>query len=66
MPFCIALGGDPALIMAALMFVPPGVDESVIAGGLRKDPITLVKAETNDILVPADAEIIIEGEMPPG
>lgn len=65
MPFCIVLGGDPVNFIAAAMFAPPGVDEATLAGGLRKEPITMVRAKTNQLLVPADAEIVIEGEMYP-
>jgi 4-hydroxy-3-polyprenylbenzoate decarboxylase len=66
MPLCIALGGDPAAFLAANLRLPPGTNEAEIAGGLRQDPLELVKAETNDLLVPAQAEIIIEGEVRPG
>ncbi len=65
MPCCIAIGGDPTLFHVAAMAAGPGVTEVDIAGGLRQEPIQLVKAETNDLLVPADAEIIIEGEVRP-
>ena len=65
MPFAIVLGGAPAIMIAAAMKVPAGVSEIDIAGGLNLDPISLVKAETSDILVPADAEIVIEGEVSP-
>ncbi len=65
MPCCIAVGGDPALFHVAAMAAGPGVSEVDIAGGLRMEPIQLVKAETNDLLVPADAEIVIEGEIRP-
>jgi len=45
---------------------PPGTDKAALAGGLRQDPIPLVRAETSDLLVPAEAEMIIEGEVRPG
>jgi 4-hydroxy-3-polyprenylbenzoate decarboxylase len=65
MPVAFALGGPPALALAAAMKVPPGESELSLAGGLNLDPINLVKAETSDLLVPADAEIVIEGEISP-
>ncbi|HLB12553.1 MAG TPA: UbiD family decarboxylase [Dehalococcoidia bacterium] len=65
-PFAIALGGDPATVLAAAMVAPPGTDKAALAGGLRQDPIPLVRAETSDLLVPAEAEMIIEGEVRPG
>ena len=66
MPFAIALGGAPAIMLAAAMRLPSGESEAEVAGGLNLDPINLVKAETSDILVPGDAEIIIEGVVDPG
>lgn len=65
MPIAIALGGDPAITLAAGAIMPAGISEFDIAGGLRGIPIELVRAETSDILVPADAEIVIEGEVRP-
>lgn len=66
MPFCIAIGGAPAVLFASIMNFPAGNSEAQYAGGLNLDPIELVKAETNDLMVPAYAEIIIEGEVIPG
>ncbi len=66
MPACIVMGGPPTLYIAAAMNADPGVDESGIASGLALNPIQLTKAEESDILVPADAEIVIEGEIIPG
>lgn len=60
LPFCVALGVDPALMIAAA-FRYDG-DEYEIAGALRKGPIPVVKAKTCDVLVPATAEIVLECE----
>jgi len=65
MPIAIAIGGAPAITIAAAMKELPGISEVEHAGGLNLDPINLIKAETSDILVPGDAEIIIEGEVLP-
>lgn len=65
MPVAVCIGGDPAVTMAAGMILPPGLSEYDIAGGIRGNPMELVKAETSDLLVPANAEIIIEGEIRP-
>ena len=65
MPFCIVIGGPPAIALASAYKAPRGVSEVDIAGGFNLDPIELVKAETNDLYVPAQAEIIIEGEVLP-
>lgn len=65
MPVAICLGGDPCVQLTAGIGLPPGVTEYDVAGGLRGVPIELVRAETSDLLIPADAEIVIEGEMRP-
>ena len=59
LPFCVAVGVDPALLMAAA-FRYKG-DEYEIAGGIRGRPIEVVRATTCDVLVPAHAEIVLEG-----
>ena len=66
MPFVIYNGGDPLGFIVATSSVPTGVCEYDAMGGLRGEPIKLVRAETNNLLVPADAELIIEGEIRPG
>ena len=59
-------GADPAFQLAAAATMPAGMQEMEVAGGLMGAPIELVKCLTNDIMVPANAEIIIEGELEPG
>lgn len=63
MPIAIALGVPPAMLVAGACKLPPGVSEFRIAGGLAGEPIELVKCENSDLLVPADAEIVIEGTV---
>ena len=65
LPFAVAIGTHPALMMAAAHMAPSGVDEFELAGGLAGAPIELVKCETVDLEVPADAEIVLEGELLP-
>ncbi|MBI2156224.1 MAG: menaquinone biosynthesis decarboxylase [Candidatus Rokubacteria bacterium] len=65
MPVAIALGGDPAMIYAASAPLPPGVDEVVFAGWLRGQGVELVRCVTNDLDVPAQAEIVLEGWVDP-
>lgn len=65
MPVAVCIGGDPAVTMAAGMILPPGISEYDIAGGIRGTPMELVRAETSDLLVPANAEVVIEGEIRP-
>ncbi|MGC2197287.1 MAG: UbiD family decarboxylase [Terriglobales bacterium] len=57
----VAIGTDPALTFSAIVPAPPDVEEFIIAGFLRQKPVELVKCETVDLEVPADAEIILEG-----
>jgi 2,5-furandicarboxylate decarboxylase 1 len=61
LPFCVALGPDPVVMMAAA-FRYNG-DEYEVAGALRGAPIPVVRALTCDVLVPAFSEIILEGEV---
>ncbi|BDC52600.1 menaquinone biosynthesis decarboxylase [Bryobacterales bacterium F-183] len=61
MPVSVALGGDPAAMYSAILPLPPDLDEMMIAGFLRSKPVEMVKCETNDIEVPAQAEIVLEG-----
>jgi 4-hydroxybenzoate decarboxylase len=59
----IALGNDPALSLASCSPLPPEWEEYSYAGALKGEPLSLVKAETVDLLVPATSEIIIEGKI---
>jgi 4-hydroxy-3-polyprenylbenzoate decarboxylase len=59
----VFVGGPPALLLAAASKVPYGVDEYGLAGALNGAPIEVTKAETFDALVPAYAEIVIEGRI---
>jgi len=61
LPFCVAIGPDPAVMMAGA-FRYDG-DEYEIAGSLRGAPIPVVRALTCDVMVPASAEIVLEGEV---
>jgi 4-hydroxy-3-polyprenylbenzoate decarboxylase len=61
MEVAVAIGTDPALTFSAIVPAPPDVEEFLIAGFLRQKPVELVKCETVDLEVPADAEIILEG-----
>ena len=65
MPVAAFLGGDPALQFAAASPVPADVCEYDVAGGLRGTPVDLVRCETSDLLVPAGAEIVMEGVIDP-
>ncbi len=62
-PVAIAIGLDPACILAAAGGFPAYVGEWAMAGALMKAPLQVVKCETVDLDVPADAEIVLEGEI---
>src|SRR6202042_3070375 len=57
----VVIGTDPATTFSAIVPAPPEVEEFVIAGFLRQAPVELVKCETVDLEVPANAEIVLEG-----
>jgi 4-hydroxy-3-polyprenylbenzoate decarboxylase len=65
MPVAIFLGGDPMFPFAATAPLPDGLDEFLLAGYLRKKSVELVKCETNDLEVPANADFVIEGYIDP-
>jgi 4-hydroxy-3-polyprenylbenzoate decarboxylase len=66
MPVSVAIGADPATTYAATAPMPRGVDEMLLAGFIRKKPVTMVKCVTNDLMVPAEAEFVLEGYVTPG
>jgi 2,5-furandicarboxylate decarboxylase 1 len=65
-PIAWVIGADPAVLLSAAAKLPYGVNEATVAGGLTGAPIEMVKAKTIDLMVPANAEFIIEGEVIPG
>jgi len=65
LPVAVVLGGDPALIYSATAPLPDGIDEILFAGFLRKEPVPMVRCETVDLEVPANAEIVLEGYVDP-
>lgn len=62
-PWALCFGVPPAAIMASSMPIPDGVSEDAYVGALTGQPIELVKCESNDLLVPANAEIVLEGTI---
>jgi 4-hydroxy-3-polyprenylbenzoate decarboxylase len=65
MPVAIALGGDPAYTYSATAPLPDQIDEYILAGFIRKKRVELVKCISQNIEVPQDADIIIEGYVDP-
>ncbi len=63
LPACAVIGADPGTILAAVTPVPDTLSEYQFAGLLRGTKVDLVKAKTQPLLVPAHAEIVIEGEV---
>ena len=63
MDVAVAIGTDPALTFSSIVPAPPDVEEYLIAGFLRQNPVELVKCETVDLEVPATAEIVLEGHV---
>ena len=65
MPVCIALGADPPSMYSASAPLPPTIDEFLFAGFLRNKPVSLAKAVTCDLEVPAEADFVLEGYIDP-
>ncbi len=65
MEVATVIGVDPAILVASISKIPLGVDKLSLAGGLRGEPLKMVKAHTVDIDIPAKAEIVIEGFIDP-
>jgi 4-hydroxy-3-polyprenylbenzoate decarboxylase len=61
MDVSVAIGADPATMYSAILPLPPDLDEMMIAGFLRNSPVEMVKCQTNDLEVPANAEFVLEG-----
>lgn len=65
-PIAVAIGTHPAIMIAACLYLGFGDDELECAGRLLGEPIDVVKATQSDNLVPADAEMVLEGFIKPG
>jgi len=63
MPIAIAIGADPATILSAVLPLPEGVSEFAFSGVLKGERPRLARGLTVPLPVPADAEIVIEGEV---
>ena len=65
MPLAVVIGGDPAFMLAASAPLPPGADVCAVAGLLRQKPLDVVACRGGDLVVPAEAEIVLEGYVDP-
>jgi len=61
MPVAVAIGADPATILAAVMPLPDGMNEMAFAGVLRRRPSAVARGVSVELPVPAEAEMVIEG-----
>jgi 4-hydroxy-3-polyprenylbenzoate decarboxylase len=64
LPVAVTIGTDPCLLLAAASPLPEGMDELVFAAYLRGSPTKLARARRIDAWVPANADFILEGEVP--
>jgi len=62
-PVAVAVGMDPILYMSSHSDVPKGMSEYEYTGGFRKKAVEVTRGVTTDLLIPATAEIVLEGEM---
>ena len=66
MEVAVAIGCDPATVFSAIAPLPPGLSEFLFAGFLRGEGVPLTAGKTVDLLVPAEAEFVLEGYVDPG
>ncbi len=64
-PVAVVIGADPSIGFVSVSKIPETSDEFAVAGALRGEPVDLVPCETVPLEVPATAEIVLEGEIPP-
>ncbi|ODV87919.1 hypothetical protein CANARDRAFT_54491 [[Candida] arabinofermentans NRRL YB-2248] len=62
-PVCLCFGVPPAAILVSSMPIPDGATESEYIGALLGESLPVVKATTNDLMVPATSEIVLEGTL---
>jgi 4-hydroxy-3-polyprenylbenzoate decarboxylase len=60
-PVSVAIGADPTTTLGGILPIPPDLDEMMFSGFLKRESVELVKCETNNLEVPANAEIVLEG-----
>jgi UbiD family decarboxylase len=65
LPIAIVVGVHPLFSLGAQAFTPSTDDEYAVIGGMMHEPLRVVKAKTVPLLVPADAEMVIEGRILP-
>ena len=63
LPFAVVLGAHPIIQLAACLYLGLGDDEMYCAGALFGEPVRMARCKTSEVLVPAEAEIVIEGKI---
>jgi 4-hydroxy-3-polyprenylbenzoate decarboxylase len=66
MPVAIVIGGDPMTYLMACSELPYGISEFELVGGIRGEPVEVIKGPMTGLPIPANAEIVIEGFIEPG
>ena len=62
----VSFGHDPLIYLMAGLHAGTGVCEYDVAGGIRGEPVDVIRGEVTNLPLPATAEIAIEGHIPPG
>ncbi|MDH5655604.1 MAG: menaquinone biosynthesis decarboxylase, partial [Spirochaetia bacterium] len=65
MPVSVVIGADPSVVFSAISPMPPKMNELMMAGLIRGKGVSLVKCITNDLYVPENSEIVLEGYVDP-
>jgi 4-hydroxy-3-polyprenylbenzoate decarboxylase len=60
-PVSVAIGSDPATTLGGVLPIPPDLDEIMFSGFLKTEAVEMVTCETNELEVPANSEIVLEG-----
>ncbi|MBM4273973.1 MAG: menaquinone biosynthesis decarboxylase [Deltaproteobacteria bacterium] len=66
LPVAVAIGPDPAVTYAATAPLPEDIDEILLAGFLRNEPVEMVPCLTQPLKVPAESQVVLEGYVKPG
>jgi 4-hydroxy-3-polyprenylbenzoate decarboxylase len=65
MPAAVCIGQLPVLFFLSSVGIPWGISEYDAAGGIRKEPVDVIKSDLTGLLIPATAEYVLEGEIDP-
>ena len=65
LPISVALGVHPVITLAACLYLGFGDDELAVAGALMGAPVNVVRSGAGDVVVPADTELVLNGEVYP-